>query len=131
MRQLVLRPSNNFVRPFLFDNFFDDFFENSFINESETDKSFDFNIAIPGLNKNDLSIEIEKGHLIISGERKFSNEKNNFHSIENGYGKFTRSFQLPENIIEGKITAVHKNGMLNISVPKDSKTSIKKTIQIK
>ena len=52
MRQLVLRPSNNFVRPFLFDNFFDDFFENSFINESqkgysprvdisETDKSFD------------------------------------------------------------------------------------------
>ena len=86
---------------------------------------------IPGLNKNDLSIEIEKGHLIISGERKFSNEKNNFHSIENGYGKFTRSFQLPENIIEGKITAIHKNGMLNISVPKDSKTSIKKTIQIK
>ena len=92
MRQLVLRPSNNFVRPFLFDNFFDDFFENSFINESqkgysprvdisETDKSFDFNIAIPGLNKNDLSIAIEKGHLIISGERKFSNEKNkNFSS---------------------------------------------------
>ena len=58
-------------------------------------------------------------------------EKNNFHSIENGYGKFTRSFQLPENIIEEKITAIHKNGMLNISVPKDSKTSIKKTIQIK
>ena len=142
MRQLVLRPSNNFVKPFLFDNFFDDFFENSFINESqegysprvdisETDTSFDFNIAIPGLNKNDLSIEIEKGHLIISGERKISNEKNNFHSIENGYGKFTRSFQLPENIIEEKITAIQKNGMLNISVPKDSKTSIKKTIQIK
>ena len=142
MRQLVLKPSNNFAKPFLFDNIFDDFFDNSLTNEfqnnysprvdiCETDNSFNFNIAVPGLNKNDLSIEIEKSQLKISGERKFNDEKNNYHSIENGYGKFSRSFQLPEDIVEEKISASHKNGMLNISIPKDLKSSIKKTITIK
>tara|TARA_B110000438_G_scaffold22712_1_gene20591 strand:+ start:28945 stop:29373 length:429 start_codon:yes stop_codon:yes gene_type:complete len=142
MRQLVLKPSNNFTKPFLFDNIFDDFFDNSLTNEyqnnysprvdiSETNNSFDFNIAVPGLDKNDLSVDIEKGQLKISGERKFNDEKNNYHSIENGYGKFSRSFQLPENIIEEKISASHKNGMLIVSIPKDAKSSIKKTITIK
>ena len=142
MRQLVLKPSNNFAKPFLFDNIFDDFFDNPLTNEfqnnysprvdiSETDNSFNFNIAVPGLNKNDLSIEIEKNQLKISGERKFNDEKNNYHSIENGYGKFSRSFQLPEDIVEENISASHKNGMLNISIPKDLKSSIKKTITIK
>ena len=56
---------------------------------------------------------------------------NNYHSIENGYGKFSRSFQLPEDIIEEKISASHKNGMLIVSIPKDAKSSIKKTITIK
>ena len=142
MRQLVLKPSNNFTKPFLFDNIFDDFFDNSLTNEyqnnysprvdiSETNNSFDFNIAVPGLDKNDLSVDIEKGQLKISGERKFNDEKNNYHSIENGYGKFSRSFQLPEDIIEEKISASHKNGMLMVSIPKDAKSSIKKTITIK
>ena len=81
MRQLVLKPSNNFTKPFLFDNIFDDFFDNSLTNEyqnnysprvdiSETNNSFDFNIAVPGLDKNDLSVDIEKGQLKISGERE-------------------------------------------------------------
>lgn len=142
MRQLVLKPSNNFTKPFLFDNIFDDYFDNSLTNEyqnnysprvdiSETNNSFDFNIAVPGLDKNDLSVDIEKGQLKISGERKFNDEKNNYHSIENGYGKFSRSFQLPEDIIEEKISASHKNGMLIVSIPKDAKSSIKKTITIK
>jgi len=138
MRHLILRPSNNYVRPLLFDNFFDNFFNNDYQNEfspkvdiSETDDSFNFQFAVPGMNKSDLSIEINKGHLIVSGERKFNDKDENFHSIENGFGKFSRSFQLPDNIDENKISASHKNGILNISVKKDAKSSIKKTIQIK
>ena len=64
-------------------------------------------------------------------ERKFNNKDENFHSIENGFGKFSRSFQLPDEINEEKITASHKNGMLHVSVMKDPKASLKKTIQIK
>ena len=138
MRHLILRPSNNYVRPLLFDNFFDNFFNNDYQNEfspkvdiSETDNSFNFQFAVPGMNKSDLSIEINKGHLIVSGERKFNDKDENFHSIENGFGKFSRSFQLPDNIDENKISASHKNGILSISVKKDAKSSIKKTIQIK
>ena len=138
MRHLILRPSNNYVRPLLFDNFFDNFFNNEYQNDfspkvdiSETDESFNFQFAVPGMNKSDLSIEINKGHLVVSGERKFDNKNENFHSIENGFGKFSRSFQLPDDIDENKICASHKNGILNISVKKDAKAAIKKTIQIK
>ena len=138
MRHLILRPSNNYVRPLLFDNFFENFFNNEYQNDfspkvdiSETDESFNFQFAVPGMNKSDLSIEINKGHLVVSGERKFDNKNENFHSIENGFGKFSRSFQLPDDIDENKISASHKNGILNISVKKDAKAAIKKTIQIK
>ena len=134
MRHLILRPSNNNVRPFLFDNFFDNKFQNDFspkVDISETDKDFNFQFAVPGMDKNDLSIEIKNGYLTVSGERKIDNSDNNYHSIENGYGKFSRSFQLPDNIDENKISAKHKNGILNISILKDAKTSMKKTIQIK
>ena len=138
MRHLILRPSNNYVRPLLFDNFFDNFFNNEYQNDfspkvdiSETDESFNFQFAVPGMNKSDLSIEINKGYLVVSGERKFDNKNENFHSIENGFGKFSRSFQLPDDIDENKISASHKNGILNISVKKDAKAAIKKTIQIK
>ena len=100
MRHLILKPSNNNVRPLLFDNFFENFFENSFQNDfspkvdiSETDKVFNFEFAVPGMNKTDLSIEIKNGYLTVSGERRINNNDNNFHSIENGYGKFSRSFQ--------------------------------------
>ena len=134
MRQLILRPSNNYVRPLLFDNFFNSDLNNDFspkVDISETDDSFNFQFAVPGMSKNDLSIEINKGYLTVSGERKFENERKNYHSIENGFGKFSRSFQLPDEIDESKINASYKNGVLNISIKKDAKTSIKKTIEIK
>ena len=138
MRHLVLRPSSNNVRPFLFDYFFDNFFDNGFNNDFspkvdivENEKSFDFNFAVPGMDKSDLSIMIDNGHLTVSGERKIKNSDKNYHSIETGYGKFSRSFQLPDEINEEKITASHKNGMLHVSVMKDPKASLKKTIQIK
>jgi len=122
----------------MFDNFFDNFFDNGFENSFspkvdivENEKSFDFNFAVPGMKKEDLNIEIDKGHLTVSGERKIDNTKDNYHSIETGYGKFSRSFQLPENINEDKIDANHQDGILNISVMKDPKSIVKKTIKIK
>ena len=138
MRQLILRPSNNYVRPLLFDNFFENFFNTEYQNDfspkvdiSETEDSFNFEFAVPGIDKNDLSIEINKGYLTVSGERKFENKNENYYSIESGYGKFSRSFQLPEDIDENKINAEYNNGILFISVKKDKKSIIKKTIQIK
>ena len=45
-----------------------------------------------GKTLGDLNIEIDKGYLTVSGERKVNDSKNNYHSIETGYGKFSRSF---------------------------------------
>ena len=138
MRHLILKPSNNYVRPFLFDNFFENFFDNNYENDFspkvdiiENDKSFDISFAVPGMEKKDLNIEINKGYLTVSGERKIDSSDNNFHKIETGYGKFSRSFQLPDEINEEKISAVCKNGILKVSVLKDEKATVKKTIQIK
>ena len=51
--------------------------------------------------------------------------------METKYGKFSRSFELPEGINENKIDAKFTDGILNVSVPKDAKTIVKKTIEIK
>ena len=83
------------------------------------------------MKKEDLNIEIDKGHLTVSGERKVNDSKNSYYSIETGFGKFSRSFQLPENINEDKINAKHQDGILYISVMKDPKSIVKKTIHIK
>ena len=138
MRHLILKPSNNYVRPFLFDNFFENFFDDNYENDFspkvdiiENDKSFDISFAVPGMEKKDLNIEINKGYLTVSGERKIDSSNNNYHKIETGYGKFSRSFQLPDEINEEKISAVCKNGILKVSVLKDEKATVKKTIQIK
>ena len=76
---------------------------------------------------------MKNGNITISGERKWKNKSNdkNYHSVETKYGKFSRSFELPEGIDQNKINAKFIDGILNISIPKDAKTLVKKTIEIK
>ena len=145
MTRLIFKPTNNYVRPIWFNNLFDDFLDDSFFSNdhlnnftpsvdiAETDKSFEFSIALPGVKKSNLSIEMKNGSITISGERKWENKTNekNYHSLETKYGKFSRSFELPEGINENKIDAKFTDGILNVSVPKDAKTIVKKTIEIK
>ncbi len=145
MTQLILKPRNNYLRPYWVDNIFDNFFNDSFFDNenlnnytpsvdiAETDKSFEFSVALPGVKKSDLSIEMKNGNINISGERKWGNKTNekNYHTVETKYGKFSRSFELPEGINQNKIDAKFTDGILNISIPKDAKTIVKKTIEIK
>ena len=58
--------------------------------------------------------------LFVSGERKNENEEKtkNFHRIERSYGKFSRSFKLPENTKQDDINAEFNNGVLTVTVPK-------------
>ena len=73
---------------------------------------------LAGLNKKDISIEIIDETIKISGERSFNKkgESNNMYSHIN-YGTFEKSYQLPENIMESKITAKMENGFLQINIP--------------
>ncbi len=98
----------------------------------ENEKGFEIHLAVPGMNKEDFKIDLNEKYLTISGERKYKHEKKeqHFHSIETQYGSFGRSFTLPENVDADKISANYNNGILEISIPKDEKKSLKATIKV-
>lgn len=98
----------------------------------EDEKSFSIQVAVPGMNKEDLKIDLNDNTLTVSGERKFKTEKKekNFHSIETQYGNFSRSFTLPENVDTQNISAKYENGILEIVVPKDEKKALKASIKV-
>ena len=75
---------------------------------------------LPGMKKDDLSIDVKNNVLTLSGERKYEEEtkKENFHRIERSYGKFSRSFTLPDSVKVDKVKANYKDGILEISLPK-------------
>lgn len=95
---------------------------------------------LPGLEEKDLNLTVENNVLSISGERKLEHEekKDNFHRIERSYGKFTRSFTLPQTVDTEKINAEFNNGVLKIMLnkleeakPKQIKIGIGKTTTVK
>ena len=98
----------------------------------EDEKAFEIHLAVPGMNKEDFKIELNENELTISGERKFSKEKkeNNFRSIETQYGKFGRTFALPENVDGQKIQAQYENGILLLTLPKDEKKAVRQSIKV-
>ena len=104
------------------------------INVKETEHEYKLSIAAPGLEKEDFDIQLNKGMLTVSAEKeenKNSNDK--FNRREYNYSSWTRSFSLPEDAVDGKISAEYKNGELRIEVPKngDKKKHEGKHIEIR
>jgi HSP20 family protein len=94
---------------------------------TETDTVYLVKGEIPGVNKEDVRVNIEDGMLIMCGERKQEKEEKGkkFHRIERSYGSFMRSFRLPDNVDESAIKAEFKDGMLNITLPKSAQAKTK------
>lgn len=124
----------NYATPSFFDEFFNDsYFPGLFdfdsksndsvspaVNVEETDKEYRIEVAAPGLEKEDINVTVDDGVLTIKAEKKLKNEesKNNYIRREFGYTSFSRSFTLPEEIEVERISAKHKNGVLNVTLPK-------------
>jgi HSP20 family protein len=87
---------------------------------AETDKQYEIHVELPGLDKSDLSLKVEDGLLVLSGERKSETEEKErrFRRVERLYGRFERSFRLPKEADVEKIEAEFKNGLLLISIAK-------------
>ncbi len=98
----------------------------------ENEKSYELQVAAPGLTKEDFNIELKDNLLTVSGERKFTDEKKekNYHTVETQYGSFSRSFSLPENVDSEKINAKYNNGILELTIPKDEKKALKTSIKV-
>ena len=86
----------------------------------ETDDHFVLKADLPGMSEGDVSIEVERDVLTISGERKTEHEakKDGYYRIERSAGAFSRSLTLPEGVDAGAVTASFANGVLDVRIPK-------------
>jgi HSP20 family protein len=98
----------------------------------EEDDTIVINAELPGVNKDDVSIDIKDNVLTIKGVRNYEQkvEEENYYRRERCYGKFHRAFTLPDAVDPNKIEASYKNGVLKIKIPKAEEASSKK-IEIK
>ena len=72
-------------------------------------------VALPGMEKDQIKVEVKDGLLTISGERKqVAEEGIKFRTIETRYGTFSRSFRLGEATNAEAITAEFKNGRIEL-----------------
>lgn len=100
---------------------------------SETDKDVVITVELPGMDKNDVSVEMDDEAITISGEKKEEREdKNrNWHFREQSYGKFRRVLPLPAAVNGDKAKASFKKGLLTVTVPKKEEAKVnRKTIDI-
>ena len=98
----------------------------------EKDNNINIEMDIPGFNKEDINIEINKGNLVVTAEKnEDENEDKKYLRRERKfYRKYQRSFYLGE-IDEENIEASFENGILKISIPKKTEEETKKLIEIK
>lgn len=104
------------------------------VDVTEDNENLYVHAEVPGVNKNDIKINLVGDVLTISGEKKTEqkDEKKNYYRIERNYGAFSRSFTLPSEIIVDKISADYNNGVLIITLPKTEEAKIvEKQIEIK
>ena len=85
----------------------------------EDDKEYKYLIELPGYKKEDISIELENGMLIVNAEKKEEEStKDNVVFSEFYFGKVTRAFPIAKNITEEDIKAKYEDGILTITIPK-------------
>jgi HSP20 family protein len=94
---------------------------------TEDKDNYLLSLDIPGVPKENVKISYTNGQLVISGERKLEkeNKEKNYYRVERSYGRFYRSFNLPQEIKEDQIEASFKDGQLNITIPKAEKAKPK------
>lgn len=90
------------------------------VNIREDDKKYSLELAVPGIDKKDLKIEVNEDILTISMEQKQENEEeiSGYKRREYSYSSFCRSFYLPEDSNRDKIEASYKDGILTVDLHK-------------
>lgn len=86
----------------------------------EDEEGFKLRVDMPGLSKEEVAVTVEEGTLVIKGEHKADENKedNNFKWSKRSYGTYNTRLTLPKNVSVDQIKAELKNGVLYVSVPK-------------
>jgi HSP20 family protein len=116
----------------VFDDFFRDFdmrvpmlagggFNNRWprLDVAETDKEITVTAELPGLEEKDVELLLEDGVLTLRGEKRAETEDKDRQLSERYYGRFERRISLDSEVQADKVTARFKNGVLNVTLPKD------------
>lgn len=101
-------------------------------NMTETDKTIEVTVELPGMKPEEVKLELHDGALWITGEKKEEQEEKGktFHRIERRTGSFRRVFALPVEVEPDQVDAQFHDGVLKIALPKSEKVAPKK-IEIK
>jgi HSP20 family protein len=99
----------------------------------ELAEAFELQVALPGVKKEEVTLDVADNVLTIKGERIQKNEKEEgkYYSFETQYGTFKRSFRLPKNVDQTKIEASFSDGILTITLSKIAEDKLKTAIKIK
>lgn len=132
----------------LFEEFFNNFFETRFpdtpmkprfsepmVNVFEEKDAYKMELAVPGLTKDDIKIDIDNDQITIqaSKEQKEETQEKNFSRKEFYFGQFVKTFYLPESVDRDQIHASFENGILHVEMKKKEEAVAKgpKQIEIK
>jgi HSP20 family protein len=91
----------------------------------ETESEIVLKAELPGLKKEDVSIEVTDNSLVLTGVRSFEKDirEENYHRIERSYGSFSRTFSLPATVDQDGVNAKFIDGILEIHIPKAEKSA--------
>jgi HSP20 family protein len=87
---------------------------------TEDDDKYHVRMELPGVTKDDVKISFTEDVLRVSGEKKSekNDDQKNYRHYERNYGKFERAFRINSDVIDDKIEATFKDGVLSIELPK-------------
>jgi HSP20 family protein len=86
----------------------------------ETDEHLVLRADLPGVDRDNVEIEVKDGVLTISGERRAEHEdkREGFHRVERSFGRFSRALELPQGIAADSVQARFERGVLELRMPK-------------
>lgn len=98
----------------------------------ETGGAMVLQVELPGIDQSDLDVRVDRGELVIQGERRMEREPaGEYHRVERSYGKFVRRFPLPPGTDRESVEAVYRDGVLRVELSKkgDGGRSIKVAVR--
>ncbi len=139
-RTMTPLPFRNLMSRNLFNDFFNQFLSETdgelpqmmsvSMDVAETDQAFEIQVDLPGIDLDDIDIQIDNNTLTIRGQRneqtEEKDEEKQYHRVERYSGSFARSVVLPNSVNEDETAAEFKDGVLKIVVPKSDEAKPRK-----
>lgn len=104
------------------------------VNVADTERELQVTAELPGVEEKDVEVTVDNGALTIKGEKKAEKEEKgkNYYRAERSFGSFERVLPLSRDIVQDKVEATFKNGVLTVKLPKTAEAiQAKKKIPVK